>query len=289
MNWLLVVEQCLNGLQFGVMLFLIAAGLTLVFGIMNLVNLAHGSLYMLGAYFAATVQLYTGSFLLALLVALPATALVGLVLEVATLRTLYARDHLDQVLCTFGLILFLNELVRIVWGPVPLRMNLPDALAGSVDIMGIRYPSFRLAIIVAGVLVALFLYVLITRTRLGMLIRAGASDRMMIGALGVDIKRLYTLVFALGAALAGFAGMMAGPILAVQVGMGDYILILTLVVIVIGGIGSVRGAFIAALLVGVVDTFGRVLLPPALAQIGIYVVMAAVLFWRPRGLFPAHG
>jgi branched-chain amino acid transport system permease protein len=289
MNALLLIEQGLNGVQLGVMLFLMAAGLTLVFGIMNLVNLAHGSLYMLGAYFAATVQLATGSFLLALLAALLGAALVGLVLEIVALRTLYARDHLDHVLCTFGLIMFLNEVVRIVWGPVPLRMSLPAALAGSVDLFGIRYPAFRLAIIVVGVLVAVFLYLLITRTRLGMLIRAGASDRMMIGALGVDIRRLYTLVFALGAALAGLAGMMAGPILAVQVGMGDYILILTLVVIVIGGIGSVRGAFVAALLVGVIDTFARVLLPPALGQIGIYVLMAAVLFWRPRGLFPAHG
>jgi branched-chain amino acid transport system permease protein len=289
MNALLLIEQGLNGVQLGIMLFLMAAGLTLVFGIMNLVNLAHGSLYMLGAYFAATVQLHTGSFLLALPAALVGAAAVGLVMEVAALRTLYVRDHLDHVLCTFGLILFLNELVRIVWGPVPLRMTLPDALAGSVDLFGIRYPAFRLAVIVVGVLVALFLYLLISRTRLGMLIRAGASDRMMVGALGVDIKRLYTLVFALGAALAGLAGLMAGPIFAVQVGMGDTMLILTLVVIVIGGIGSVRGAFVAALLVGTIDTFARVLLPPALGQIGIYVLMAAVLFWRPRGLFPAHG
>jgi branched-chain amino acid transport system permease protein len=285
----LLIEQGLNGVQLGIMLFLMAAGLTLVFGIMNLVNLAHGSLYMLGAYFAAAVQLYTGSFLLAVPAALLATALVGLVLEVVTLRSLYARDHLDQVLCTFGLILFLNELVRILWGPVPLRMGLPQGLAGSVDLFGIRYPAFRLAVIVVGVLVAVFLYLLITHSRLGMLIRAGASDRMMVGALGVDIKRLYTLVFALGAALAGLAGVMAGPIFSVQVGMGDYILILTLVVIVIGGIGSVRGAFVAALLVGIIDTFARVLLPPALGQIGIYLLMAAVLFWRPRGLFPAYG
>jgi branched-chain amino acid transport system permease protein len=289
MNVLLLIEQGLNGVQLGVMLFLMAAGLTLVFGIMNLVNLAHGSLYMLGAFFAATFQGWTGSFLLAVLLAIPATALAGIVIEVVTLRTLYPRDHLDQVLCTFGLILFLNELVRIVWGPVPLRMNLPDALAGSVDLFGIRYPAFRLAVIAVGILVAVFLYLLIAKTRLGMLIRAGASDRMMIGALGVDIRLLFTLVFGLGAALAGLAGIMAGPLLAVQVGMGDYILILTLVVIVIGGIGSVRGAFVAALLVGIIDTVGRVALPPALADMGIYVLMAAVLFWRPRGLFPAHG
>jgi branched-chain amino acid transport system permease protein len=287
---LLIVEQGLNGIQLGIMLFLMAAGLTLVFGIMNLVNLAHGSLYMLGAYVAASLQQWSGSFLLALAIAVPTTALIGIAIEIVTLRTLYARDHLDQVLCTFGLILFLNEAVRIIWGNLPLRMALPPALAGTVEILpGISYPAFRLAIIAAGIVVAVFLYVLIARTRLGMLIRAGASDRMMVGALGVDIKRLYTLVFGLGAALAGFAGMLAGPLLAVQVGMGDGVLILTLVVIVIGGIGSVRGAFIAALLVGLIDTFGRVLLPPALADIGIYVLMAAILFWRPRGLFPAHG
>ena len=292
MNVLLLIEQALNGVQLGVMLFLMAAGLTLVFGIMNLINLAHGSLYMLGAFFAATLQQWTGSFLIALVLAIPATALVGLAIEVVTLRTLYTRDHLDQVLCTFGLILFLNELTRIVWGPLPLRATMPAALAGTVEILpGVAYPSFRLAIIATGLFVALFLWLLIAKTRIGMLIRAGASDRMMIGALGVDIKSLCTLVFALGAALAGLAGMMAGPLLAVQVGMGDGVLILTLVVIVIGGIGSIRGAFVAALLIGVIDTFGRVMLPPALGQMCIYVLMAGILFWRPRGLFPAahHG
>jgi branched-chain amino acid transport system permease protein len=272
------------------MLFLMAAGLTLVFGIMNLVNLAHGSLYMLGAYFAASLQQATGSFLLAVLLALPAVALVGMLIEIVTLRTLYSRDHLDQVLCTFGLILTANELVRIAWGPLPLRFDLPTSLAGTVELLpGVGYPAFRLAIIAVGLAVAAGLGLLITRTRLGMLIRAGASDRMMIGALGVDIRALYTLVFGLGAALAGLAGMMAGPILAVQVGMGEGVLILTLVVIVIGGIGSIRGAFIAALLVGVVDTFGRVLAPPALADMGIYLLMAGVLFLKPRGLFPVHG
>src|SRR5260221_4941461 len=286
----LLAFQALNGLQLGVMLFLMAAGLTLVFGIMNLINLAHGSLYMLGAYFAASLQQATGSFLLAVLLALPAVALVGMLIEIATLRTLYSRDHLDQVLCTFGLILTANELVRIAWGPLPLRFDLPAALAGTVELLpGVGYPAFRLAIIVVGLAVAAGLGLLITRTRLGMLIRAGASDRMMIGALGVDIRALYTLVFGLGAALAGLAGMMAGPILAVQVGMGEGVLILTLVVIVIGGIGSVRGAFVAALLVGLLDTFGRILLPPALADLGTYALMPAPLFWRPRGLFPAHG
>jgi branched-chain amino acid transport system permease protein len=285
----LLIEQGLNGIQLGIMLFLMAAGLTLVLGIMNLVNLAHGSLYMLGAYFAASLQQWTGSFALAILLAVPATALVGMAIEMVTLRTLYSRDHLDQVLCTFGLILFLNEMTRILWGGLPLRMTLPPALAGTVTLPGIAYPAFRLAIIATGILVALLLYLLIARTRLGMLIRAGASDRMMVGALGIDINLLFTLVFGLGAALAGLAGIMAGPLLAVQVGMGDGVLILTLVVIVIGGIGSVRGAFVAAILVGLIDTFGRILLPPALADIGIYVLMAAILFWRPQGLFPAHG
>jgi branched-chain amino acid transport system permease protein len=290
MSALLLIEQGLNGVQLGIMLFLMAAGLTLVLGIMNLVNLAHGSLYMLGAYFAASLQQWTGSFAIAVLLAVPATALLGIAIEIVTLRTLYSRDHLDQVLCTFGLILFLNEMTRILWGGLPLRMTLPPALAGTVTLLpGIEYPAFRLAIIATGIVVALLLYLLIARTRLGMLIRAGASDRMMVGALGIDIKLLFTLVFGLGAALAGLAGMMAGPLLAVQVGMGDGVLILTLVVIVIGGIGSVRGAFVAAILVGLIDTFGRILLPPALADIGIYVLMAAVLFWRPQGLFPAHG
>ena len=289
MSALLFIEQGLNGLQFGVMLFLMAAGLTLVFGIMNMINLAHGSIYMIGAYFAATFAQLTGSFLLAVLIALPLVALVGIVVEVVALRTLYARDHLDQVLATFGLILFFNELVRILWGPEAYFMDLPAALAGHVEIVpGAPYPVYRLAIVGVGLAVAALLYWLIGHTRLGMLIRAGANNREMVGALGVDIGLLYTLVFGLGAALAGLAGMMAGPILAVQSGMGESILILTFVVIVIGGIGSIRGAFIAALAVGLADTFGRVLLPPALAEMVIYLLMAAVLYWRPRGLFPAH-
>jgi branched-chain amino acid transport system permease protein len=302
----LLFEQLLNGLQLGVMLFLLAAGLTLVLGIMNLVNLAHGSLYMIGAFVAASVAQASGSFLLGLVVALPATALVGMVIEVVALRTLYARSHLDQVLATFGLILFLNELVRIVWGPRALFLDGPSWLAHTVEVIpGAPYPAYRLAVIGLGLAVAVFLYLLTTRTRLGMLIRAGASNREMVGALGVDIKALYTLVFGLGAMLAALAGVVAGPIYAVEVGMGEDILILTFVVIVIGGIGSVRGAFIGALLVGLVDTLGRAFLPtvfklfvaPAvadgvgasLASMAIYIVMAAVLVWRPRGLFPAHG
>ncbi|MET0047128.1 MAG: branched-chain amino acid ABC transporter permease [Sedimenticola sp.] len=303
---LLFIEQLLNGLQLGVMLFLMSAGLTLVFGIMQVINLAHGSLYMVGAYVAATVAQASGSFLLGLLAALPAAALVGMLMETVVLRRLYDRDHLDQVLATFGLILFFNELTRIIWGRQPLFMDVPQWLSGTVELIpGAPYPSFRLAIILVGILVALFLYLLFTRTRLGMQIRAGASNREMVAVLGVNIKLLYTLVFGLGAMLAGLAGVMAGPILAVEAGMGESILILTFVVIVIGGIGSIRGALIAALMVGMVDTLGRVMLPdllrlflPAatadgagasLASMSVYILMAAILVWRPRGLFPSQG
>ncbi len=303
---LLILEQVLNGLQLGVTLFLMASGLTLVFGIMSLINLAHGSFYMVGAYAAATVAHHTGSFLLGALAALPAAALVGYVVEIVVMRRLYDRDHLDQVLATFGLILFFNELTTIIWGRQPLFMDVPHALSGTIEILpGAPYPAYRLASIAVGIVVAVFLYLLITRTRLGMRIRAGASNREMIGALGVNIALLYRLVFALGALLAGLAGAMAAPILAVESGMGESILILTFVVIVIGGIGSVRGALVGALLVGTVDTLGRAYLPslfrlfmPAaqadgtgasVASMSIYILMAAVLAWRPRGLFPAHG
>jgi branched-chain amino acid transport system permease protein len=301
-----LATQLLNGLQLGFMLFLMAAGLTLVFGIMNMLNLAHGSFYMLGAYFAAAAQGWTGSFLLGLLLALPLTVLVGVLVEVIVFRRLYERDHLDQVLATFGLILFFNELVTVLFGPQPLYMALPDALSGQIEILpGFPYPTFRLAITAVGLAVALGLAWLIQRTRLGMLIRAGASNRGMVQAMGVDIALLYSLIFGLGAALAGLAGMMAGPILAVEPGMGETILILTFVVVVIGGLGSIRGALLAALLVGLTDTFGRTLLPvalyslatpqtvaslaPALSSMMIYVLMALVLIVRPRGLLPAHG
>ena len=306
MTFLLLLEQCLNGLQLGVMLFLMAAGLTLVFGIMDLINLAHGSFYMIGAFLTAALVPVLDSFLLALLVAVPVTALVGLAVETAALRTLYRRDHLDQVLATFGLILFFNELVRMIWGPVPVFLAPPAFLSGTVEIIpGAPYPAFRLAIIVVGIAVAALLWALIARTRTGMHIRAGAANREMATALGVDIGRLFGLIFALGAGLAGLAGAMAGPILAVQVGMGEEILILTFVVIVIGGVGSVRGALVGAVLVGLVDTLGRAFLPDllgllfdasaasgaggAVASMAIYIVMALVLAIRPRGLFPAHG
>jgi branched-chain amino acid transport system permease protein len=303
---LLVLEQCLNGLQFGLLLFLLAAGLTLIFGIMDMVNLAHGSLYMIGAYFAATFVAWTGDFVAGAALALGATLLVGMLLEVIAIRPLYGRDHLDHVLGTFGLVLFFNELVRMVWGPAGLRVPLPDWLNTSVPILpGLAYPTYRIAIIVTALAVALLLYILVMRTRLGMLIRAGASNREMAGALGVNIKLLYTLVFGLGAALAGLAGLMQAPILTVQIGMGENVLILAFVIIIIGGIGSVRGAFVAAILVGLLDTIGRAFLPdilrivmtsrgaatvaPALSSMMIYLVMAIVLVVRPQGLFPVTG
>lgn len=289
MSPLLIAEQALNGLQLGTMLFLMAAGLTLVFGIMNLINLAHGSLYMAGAYLAATFFRYTDSFLLAGAGAFVGVLLLGIVLELTVLRRFYSRDHLDQVLATFGLILFFNEMARIIWGPQAVFMPLPQALEGTVMLIpGAPYPLYRLVTIGVGLVVAIALYLLISRTRIGMLIRAGASNRRMVEALGINIQLLYTLVFGLGAALAALAGTMAGPLLSVQVGMGDGVLILTLVVIVIGGIGSIRGAFVAAILVGMTDTFGRMLLPAALAEMSIYILMASILFWRPQGLFAAN-
>ncbi len=305
MSWILILEQSLNGLQFGLMLFLLAAGLTLVFGIMDMINLAHGSLYMLGAFFAATLVQATGSFALGVLLAIPATALAGMLLEVAVLRTLYARDHLSQVLATFALILIANEVVRIVWGS-DLQMTMPAALSGPVQLLpGMPYPAYRLLIIGVGLAVAALLYVLVAKTRIGMLVRAGASNREMALAMGVNIQRLFTLVFGVGAALCAVAGAMLGPLFAVQVGMGESILILAFVVIVIGGIGSIRGALVGAVLVGMVDTIGRAFLPhlfglflppqfasaagPAIASVLVYLLMAVVLFVRPQGLFPARG
>lgn len=303
---LLFIEQFLNGLQLGLLLFLLAAGLTLVFGIMDLVNLAHGSLYMLGAYFAATFAALTGSFVAAIFLALLATLLVGMLIELIALRRLYGRDHLDHVLGTFGLILFSNEMVRLIWGPAGLNLPLPSWLNAPVQILpGVFYPSYRLLIIAVALMVAMLLYFVVMRTRIGMLIRAGASNREMVGALGINIKLLYTLVFGIGAALAGLAGMMQAPILTVQIGMGENILILAFVVIIIGGIGSIRGAFLSALLVGLIDTVGRAFLPdvlklflsnsaastaaPALSSMLIYLVMAIILVVRPQGLFPAAG
>ena len=302
MSLILFIEQILNGLQFGVMLFLMAAGLTLIFGVMGLINLAHGSLYMVGAFAAATVSAMTGNFVLGLVAALAAAAAAGAIVELTVIRRLYDRDHLDQVLATFALILIFSEGTRWLFGSFPLYLDVPAALSGPVTLPGgIQYPAYRLVIILAGLGVAAGLFWLISRTRIGIQIRAGESDREMIAALGVDISKLYTLIFALGAALAGLAGALVGAIQSVQVGMGEPVLILAFVVIVIGGIGSIKGALIGSLLVGLTDTLGGVLLPAffrlftdpssanlvgsAVASMSIYILMAGVLLFRPTGLF----
>ncbi len=304
MSAILIVEQVLNGLQYGVMLFLMAAGLTLVFGVMGLINLAHGSLYMVGAFACAGVAAATGSWWLGLAASLAAAAAAGAVVEIAVIRRLYARDHLDQVLATFALILIFSEGTRWLFGSFPLYLSVPSVLSGAVTLpAGIDYPLYRLAIILVGLSIAAGLFWLIGHTQLGMRIRAGEADREMIAALGVDIDRLYTMVFALGAALAGLAGALVGTIQSVQVGMGEPVLILAFVVIVIGGIGSIKGALVGALLVGLTDTLGKFLLPQAfglvmepsqatavgsaLASMLIYVLMALVLVARPRGLYGA--
>lgn len=290
MSFALFIEQMLNSIQFGTMLFLMSAGLTLVLGIMNFVNLAHGSLYMVGAYFATTFLTIVPGFIPAITLAVLATALLGWLLDRLVFKHFYHRTHLEQVLLTVGLIFVANDLTRIIWGPVALNLPLPAAVAGAVEIMpGVHYPVFRLVVLGVGLAVAGCLYLLIVHTRAGMWVRAGASDRAMAMAIGVNVTRVFTFVFAIGAALAGYAGMMAAPLTAVQVGMGEPVLILALVVTVLGGVGSVRGAFVAALLVGVVDTFGRILLPPAIGNIGIYILMAVILAFRPAGLFPARG
>jgi branched-chain amino acid transport system permease protein len=306
MSTALLIVQILNGLQLGVLLFLIAAGLTLVFGVMDFINLAHGVQYMLGAYLAVAFYGLTGSFLAALPLALLASLAFGLLLEFLVFRHLYDRDHLDQLIATFGIILFLNHGVRIVWGAAPLSLPVPDLLSGVIILMpGLLYPVWRLVIIGSGFAVAVGLYALVTFTRTGMLVRAGATNARMVSALGVNIERLFMIVFGFGTMLAGFAGVMIAPILSVEPGMGDNILILAFVVIVIGGIGSIRGAFVAALLIGLVDTLGRSfsvdilrllmapsparMVGPAIASMLIYVLMAVVLFVRPAGLFPAKG
>jgi len=306
MSITLLIVQVLNGLQLGLLLFLIAAGLTLVFGVMNFINLAHGVQYMLGAYLAVMFYPGTGNFLAALALALAASLALGLVLEFAVLRHLYDRDHLDQVIATFGIILFLNQGVKFIWGAAPLSLPIPEMFSGSLALMpGLLYPVWRLVIIAAGLATAAALYGVVAYTRVGMLVRAGASNAGMVSALGVDIRRLFMIVFGFGTMLAGFAGIMIAPILSVEPGMGDTILILAFVVIVIGGIGSIRGAFLAALLIGLVDTLGRsfavdilrlVMAPspartvgPAIASMLIYLLMALVLYVRPAGLFPVKG
>jgi branched-chain amino acid transport system permease protein len=301
MTWILFLEQALNGLQFGLMLFLLASGLTLVFGIMDMINLAHGALYMVGAFLAAWLAQLTQSFVLGVLLAIPLTAVFGMVMESTLLRTLYARDHMSQVLATFALILIINEAVRMIWG-TDMPLAAPAALSGPVELLpGLFYPSYRLVIIGVGLVLAGLLYLAVTRTRVGAWVRAGASNREMAMAMGINIQWLFTLVFGLGAALCAVAGALLGPLLAVQVGMGESVLILAFVVIVIGGIGSIWGAFVGSLLVGFVDTFGRTLMPalfreifppqvasaagPAVASIMVYLLMAVVLFLRPQGLF----
>ncbi|WP_292879775.1 branched-chain amino acid ABC transporter permease [Nisaea sp.] len=303
MDWGLFTIQMLNGLQLGVLLFLLAAGLTLVFGIMDFVNLAHGSLYMMGAYFCATLTQLTDSFLLGVVLALPLTALLGWLVELIVVRALYTHDHLDHVLATFGLILCFDTAVDYIWGPTGMAIPLPDFLNGQVTLFGgLEFPVFRLVIIASGLLVAALLYVMVAHTRLGMLIRAGASNRTMVMALGVDIGKLFALVFAVGAAFAGFAGMLIAPITEASIGMGNDIIIVAFVVIIIGGIGSIKGAFVAAMIVGLIDTMGRSFLDqllkvfmsaqnaetsaPALSAMAIYILMAVVLAFRPQGLFP---
>lgn len=303
MDTALFVTQILNGLQLGILLFLLASGLTLVFGIMDFVNLAHGSLYMLGAFFCGWITLYTGSYIWGLLLALPAMVVVGLLIEFGLVRFLYQRDHLDQVLATFGLILCFDTIVHIVFGTEGINVPLPDWLSGQITLFGsIVFPTFRLLIIGSGLLVAGGLYVLVNHTRIGMLIRAGASNRTMVSALGVNIQLLFAMIFALGAVLAGFAGMLISPITEASIGMGNEIIILAFVVIIVGGIGSIKGAFIAAVVVGLIDTMGRSFLDdifkifmsndaaetsaPAVSAMLIYVLMAVILAFRPQGLFP---
>ncbi len=299
----LFLIQFLNGLQLGVLLFLLAAGLTLVFGIMDFVNLAHGSLYMLGAFICASLTFFTGSFVWGVLLAIPIVAVIGYFFEALIVRHLYEANHLDHVLATFGIILIADTLVQLSWGPEGIAIPLPDYLSGQVEILpDIIFPTFRLVIISSGLLIAAGLYWLITYTRLGMLIRAGASNRTMVSALGVDISTLFAGVFALGAVLAGLAGMLIAPITEATIGMGNDIIITAFVVIIVGGIGSMKGAFIAAILIGIIDTLGRSFLKdilelfiesasaetagPALSSMLIYIIMAIVLAVRPQGLFP---
>ncbi|MDM0012965.1 branched-chain amino acid ABC transporter permease [Variovorax sp. J22P168] len=306
MTAILLTEQLLNGLGYGLMLFLLAAGLTLVFGIMDVMNLAHGSLFMGGAYVAAEVHTHHGSFVAAVAVAIAVIVVVALALEVFLVRRLYGRDHLSQVLATFGLILIADDVVKMIWGPSPVMASAPAALSGPVELLpGLFYPSYRIVLLAAGALVALGLYLLVNRTRVGMVVRAGASNRAMAEFMGVRVGRVFSLVFLLGAALAALAGALMGPITAVQIGMGEDILIPSLVVLVIGGIGSIRGALVAALLVGLVDTIGRAFVPmalatalpptvvsdlaPAIAGLATYALMAGVLVFKPAGLFPARG
>lgn len=277
--------QLLNGVQYGLLLFLVASGLTLIFGIMGVINLAHGSFYMVGAYMAFAFSSATGSLLAGVVMGLGISVVLGVALEWGLFSRLYHRDHLDQVLLTYGLVLVFEELRSLLVGNDVHGVPVPAILAGSIPLTGtLRYPVYRLFISVVCLAVAVLLWALIQRTRLGMMIRAGASNREMVQSLGLNIKLVYRLVFALGVALAALAGMIAAPVSSVYPGMGTQVLIICFVVVVMGGIGSVRGALFAALLIGIADTFGRVFLPQA-AGVTVYLIMAAVLLWRPEGLF----
>jgi branched-chain amino acid transport system permease protein len=305
MDWNLLITQLMNGLQLGLLLFLLASGLTLIFGIMDFINLAHGSFYMIGAYFCGTIVSITGSFIAGVLIGLIGVFAVGALVERFIVRQLYLKDHLDHVLVTFGLILIFDTLVHLLWGPSGMAIRLPDILNGQVSVGSLELPTYRLVIILAGLLVAAMLYFLVTRTRLGMLIRAGASNRSMVEALGININRLFLIVFALGTAMAGLAGMLIAPITEASIGMGNDIIIIALVVVIVGGIGSVKGAFYAALIIGMIDTMSRsyldqllqLMMPntyaetaaPALSAMLVYILMATVLAFRPQGLFPPAG
>jgi branched-chain amino acid transport system permease protein len=277
--------QLLNGVQYGLLLFLVASGLTLVFGIMGIINLAHGSFYMVGAYMAFVFASATGSLLAGVVLGIGLSVALGMLLEWTLFARLYQRDHLDQVLLTYGLILVLEELRSILVDNDVHGVPVPPMLAGSIPLTAnLSYPIYRLFLSGVCLVIGGLMYLLIQRTRLGMMIRAGASNREMVQSLGLNIKLVYRLVFALGVALAAFAGMIAAPVSSVYPGMGTHVLIICLVVVVMGGIGSVRGALLAALLIGIVDTFGRVFLPQAAGML-VYLFMAAVLLWRPEGLF----
>jgi branched-chain amino acid transport system permease protein len=302
MNFVLLCNQFLNGLQLGLLLFLIAAGLSLIFGIMDFINLAHGAFYMMGAYVSATVALKTRSFVLGLVVGIPATLAIGLAIEWAVASRLYKRDHLDQVLATFGLILCFDTGVKYIWGPDALSVPLPAWLGGQVGVAGVELPTYRLFVVLVALAVAAALWAVITRTRAGMIVRAAASNEAMARALGIETRLVFAAVFGLGAMLAGFAGMLVAPVTGTSIGMGNQVVILAFVVIIVGGIGSIRGAFLASLGVGLIDTLGRAYLPdllavavsptvagaagPALASILIYLTMAMILLFKPAGLFP---
>lgn len=284
MDFTTFLIQVLNGVQYGFTLFLVASGLTLIFGIMGIINLAHGAFYMIGAYVVWWLFGAIGNLGLAVLLGLPLMVLFGYLIERLFIAFLYDRDHLYQVLLTYGLILILNDLQKILWGSDFYSVPVPEMLSGGIPLGNQDYPVYRLFVILVCLIVAAGMYVVIGRTKLGMMIRAGASNREMSQALGIDTPKVFAVVFSLGAALAAFSGMIDAPLSSVYPGMGDFILIISFVVIVIGGIGSVKGAFIGAMLVGLVDTFGKVLVPE-FAAMSIYALMALVLLWRPQGLF----